>query len=190
MLHWKSGSNVIACAVIAVIACSPSRTEAASTAGAGAAGASNGMDTTGVPAIACSKVYSQADVAGLLMPPVTVQPTPGGVAWCRFGNDFSGDITLSVGSNESIETMWDEATLTSDSTKFAPLPGVGDKAVFEVGTDALNPELASKKGQVYCIVTYDRGTSDHYKKFQSVGGAEIGKKLGALCNKAFATVRG
>lgn len=189
MFRRGIGLGAIACAVCATIACSPSRTEAASAAGAGAAAASSGMDTTGVPPIACTKLYSEADVAGLLMPPVTVRPVPGSVAWCNFGNDFSGDITVRVGSDESTEMMWNDATRTSDSIKFAPFPGVGDKAVFEAGTDALNPELASQKGKMYCIVSYDRGTSDHYKQFKSVGSAEIGKKLGALCTKAFAAVR-
>lgn len=189
MLRWKLGSKAIACAVFAVIASLPSHGEAATIAGGDPGSESARADTTAEVPIACTKVYSQADVDGLLMPPVTVDPSPLGVAWCNFGNDFSGDITVMVGSGASIRMWWNDATRTADSTKFAPLAGVGDKAVFEAGTDALNPELASQKGRMYCIVSYDRGTSDHYKKFKSVGSAEIGKKLGALCNKAFVAAK-
>lgn len=168
------------------VACSQSRGQAAVAGGQSAdALVASRADTTADATIDCKKVYSPADAAGLLMPPVTVEPVPGSVAWCAFGNDFSGDITVSVGSDESVEVMWNDATLSSNRVKFAPLAGVGDKAVFKAGT---NPELASKKGRVYCIVAYDRGTSDHYKTFKSVGTAEVAKKLGILCTKAFAAV--
>ena len=184
MLRWESGSRAIACAVFAAIAWLPPRTNAAANApGFG------GADTTAVPPIDCTKVYSPSDVSGLMMPPVTVTPSPGGVAWCDFGNDFSGDISVSVGSNGSMEALWNDATLTSNRAKFVSLTGVGDEALFEAGTNAINPELASKKGRTYCIVTYDRGTVDHYRAFNGVGGPELGKRLGALCTKAFVAVR-
>ena len=190
MFRRGIGLGTIACAVCATIACSPSRTEAAATPGGGPANASasGSADTTVAAGIDCNKVFSPSDVAGLLMPPVTVTPVPGGT-WCAFVNDFGGDITVSVGSDRSVEMMWNDATRTTDSIRFAPIQGVGDRAVFAAGTDALNPDLASQKGKMYCNVAYDLGTSDHYKKFKSVGSPEIGKKLGTLCNKAFAAVR-
>lgn len=184
MLRWESGSRAIACAVFAAIACLPSLTNAAANAPGFV-----GVDTPAVPPIDCTTVYSPSDVSGLIVPPVTVTPFPGGVAWCNFGNDFSGDISVSVGSSESMEALWNDAALTSNRAKFVSLTGIGDEALFEAGTNAINPELASKKGRTYCIVTYDRGTVDHYKPFKGVGGAELGKRLGALCNKAFVAVR-
>lgn len=190
MLRWTTRFTAIACTMCVAIACLQSSSQAALvTSGQSAAALRGRADTTDATPIACDKVYSQTDVAGLLEPPVTVSPVPGSVAWCAFMNDFSGDITVSVGSDQSTEMMWNDATISSHRTKFAPLPGVGDKAVFEAGTDAINPELASKKGHVYCIVAYDRGTVDHYKAFKGLGGAELAKMLGALCNKAFAAVR-
>ena len=97
MLRWKIGSRAIACAVSAAIACSPSRTEAAAASGGDPAhaSASGSADTTVAAKIDCNKVFSPSDVAGLLMPPVTVTPVPGGT-WCAFVNDFGGDITVSA----------------------------------------------------------------------------------------------
>lgn len=184
MLRWDSGSKAIACAIFAAIAYLPSLTNAAAN-----APGFTGADTTAVPRIDCTKVYSQSDVSGLIVPPVKMTPFPGGVTWCNFGNDFSGDITVIVGSSESVEVLWDDAAQTSNRAKFVSLAGVGDEALFEAGTNAINPELASKKGRTYCIVTYDRGTVDHYKAFKGLGGAELGKRLGDLCNKAFVAVR-
>lgn len=191
MLGWTTRVTAIVCMMCIAIARSPSRSEAASAAVTPSAEAFAVIrgDTTTAASVDCTKVYSQADAAGLMKAPVTVRPVPGGVAWCNFGNDFSGDITVSIGSDESTEMLWNDAAATANRSKFVPLKGVGDEALFEAGTDALNPELASKKGSVYCIVTYDRGTSDHYKKFNGIGGAELGKRLGNLCNKAFAALR-
>lgn len=190
MLRWTTRLTAIACTMCVAIACSQSGSQTAAAASERSADASSGRraDTAGATPLACNKVFSPADVEGLLKSPVTVSQVPGGVAWCAFLNDFSGDITVSSGSDQSNEMLWNDATESSNSKNFVPFPGVGDKAVFEAGTDAINPVLASQKGKVYCNVAYDRGTSDHYKKFQSVGAAEIGKKLGALCNKAFAAV--
>jgi len=191
MLGWTTRVTVIVCMMCIAIASSQASSEAASAVVSQSPEAFAAIrgDTTAAASVDCTKVYSQADAAGLLKAPVTLRPFPGGIAWCNFGNDFSGDITVTVGSNESAEMMWNDAAATANRSKFVPLTGVGDEALFEAGTEALNPELASKKGSVYCIVTYDRGTSDHYKKFNGIGGAELGKRLGTLCNKAFAAVR-
>src|SRR6185437_5131045 len=126
MLRWKLGSKAIACAIFTAIACSPSRTDAAATSGGGPANASasGSADTTVAARIDCNKVFSPSDVAGLLMPPVTVTPVPGGT-WCAFVNDFGGDITVSVGSDRSVEMMWNDATRTTDSIRFAPYRVLG-----------------------------------------------------------------
>jgi len=190
MSRWTARLAALACALCATSACSKGGVQTASAATANPAGSSASVrantDTAGLD---CRKVLSPDDVAGLMKPPVTVSPFSGGVAWCHFTNDLSGDITMMVGSGRNMEYFWNDANVPSDSHKSVPLPGVGDKAVFEVDTHAGIPEIASRKGSVYCIVTYNGGTVDQFKAFKSVGGEELAKRLGALCNKSFVAFR-
>ena len=188
MPRWITGLTVMVCAVCAMSACSKARANTVSAAAADPAGASASVrvDTAGPD---CRKVLSPDDAAGLMKPPVTVRPSPGGVAWCGFTNDLSGDITMIVGSGKNIEVFWNDANVPYESHKSVPLPGVGDKAVFEVDTHGGIPEIASKKGSVYCIVTYNGGTVDQFKAFTGVGGEKLAKRLGVLCNKSFAAFR-
>jgi len=177
---------VIVWTLCATSACSKPRAETASAASAerSDASASAGADTAAV-ALDCGKVFSPDDAAGLLKAPVTVSKIPGG-DWCSFGNDALSNITVRTGSDEDTEMMWDDATVSTNRTKFVALPGVGDQAVFKAGTRAEDPEVASKKGKVYCIVSIDGGAADGFKR---LGGEELAKRLGALCNKVFAALR-
>ncbi|MGH7635896.1 MAG: hypothetical protein ACRENC_19370 [Gemmatimonadaceae bacterium] len=131
-------------------------------------------------------MLSPDDVAGLMKAPVTVSRAPGGTAWCGFTNDFSGDITMMIGSSENTEIFWHGAHIPDDKSTVVPLPGVGDDAVYTQNARGEIPEVAVKKGRVYCIVTYDAGTVDKYKMFKGAGGADLAKRLGALCTKSFA----
>lgn len=177
----------IVCALCVTSACSKSRANSASAATADPSGASApaGADT-GALSLDCGKVFSPNDAAGLLNPPVTVQAVPGSASWCALGSADLADITVRTGNDDMIQAMWNEATLSSEHTKFAALPGVGDQAVFKAGGHGEVPEVASKKGNVYCIVDVAGGSADGYK---SLAGAEVAKRLGALCNKAFAALR-
>ncbi len=140
-----------------------------------------GGDTT--VALDCGKVFSPGDVAGLLNTPVTIVQTPGSKSWCSFGNADLGDITVRTGSDEDAEATWDDATLSSDRVNFVALAGVGDQAVRKAKDGA---QVSSKKGKLYCTVTALGGTGDGYR---GLGSEELAKRLGSLCNKAFAALR-
>ncbi len=173
-------------ALCATSACSNSRANAAPAAGAdpGAASAPASADT-GTVALDCGRVFSPGDVAGLVKAPVTVGQVPGSASWCHFGNDEVADITVRIGSSEDDEAMWDDATVSSNRARFVAFPGVGDQAVFKAGNRAEDPELASRKGRLYCSVSIDGGSDNSYK---TLSGEDLAKRLGALCNKAFAAL--
>jgi hypothetical protein len=166
----------------ASIACSHSRADAASAASAdpSAASGASGADT-GTVAFDCAKVFSTNDATGLLKGPVTLDQLPNR-AVCNFLGAGVSDIMVTVGGDESNEMLWNDATVSSNRTMFTALPGVGDQAAFKAGTQAEDPELVSKKGTVYCTVTIDGGAANVFK---SLGSAELAKRLGALCTKAF-----
>lgn len=187
MSRWTTGLTGILCVVCAASACSKSRasTASAATADPSGASASAGADTSAV-ALDCGKVFSPDDAAGLLKAPVTVTPVPGSNSWCALGNEGLADITVRTGSGEEDEMMWDDATVSSNRTKFVPLAGVGDHAVFKAGGHGEVPEVSSKKGTMYCTVDVAGGTGDPYT---SLASADVAKRLGALCNKAFAALR-
>lgn len=173
----------IAWALCATSACSNSRANAAPAAGGDPADASAtvGADT-GAVALDCGRVFSPGDVAGLLNAPVTVVQTPGSTSWCSFGNPDLGDITVRTGIGTDDEVMWDDATVSSNRVKFVALSGVGDQAVRKAKDGA---QVSGRKGKVYCTVTALGGTGDGFRR---LGADELAKRLGALCNKAFAAL--
>ncbi len=184
MSSWITRWAAIVWALCATSACSNSRANAAPAAGADPADASTpvGADT-GAVALDCGRVFSAADVAGLLNAPVTVVQTPGSTSWCSFGNPDLGDITVRIGGGPDDEGMWDDATVSSNRVKFVALSGVGDQAVRKAKDGA---QVSSRKGKLYCTVTALGGTGDGYRR---LGGDVLAKRLGALCNKAFAALR-
>ena len=186
MSRWTTRMAVI-WTLCATSACSKSDANTAKAAATASTGASASVraDTAAV-ALDCGKVFSPNDAIGLLKAPVTVGPVPGSASWCHFGNTELADITVRTGSDDDDEAMWNEATASTERVKFVALPGVGDQAVFKAGTRAETPELASKKGAMFCIVSIDGGNDNTYK---SLGGQELAKRLGGLCNKAFAALR-
>ncbi len=175
--------TAIVWALCATSACSNSRANAAPAAGADPGNASASADAGAAVALDCGKVFSPADVAGLLNAPVTVVQTPGSTSWCSFGNADLGDITVRTGGDEDDEMMWDDATVSSNRVNFVALAGVGDQAVRKAKDGA---QVSSKKSKLYCTVTALGGTGDPYR---SIGGEELAKRLGSLCNKAFAALR-
>lgn len=186
MSRWTTRMAVVIWTLCAASACSKSGANTAKAAATASTDASaSGRADTAV-ALDCGKVFSPNDAIGLLKAPVTVGPVPGSASWCHFGNAELADITVRTGSDDDDEAMWNEATASTERVKFVALPGVGDQAVFKAGTRAETPELASKKGAMFCIVSIDGGNDNTYK---SLGGQELAKRLGGLCNKAFAALR-
>lgn len=179
MLPWKIRLTVIVCGMCVAIACSQSRIQAASVASGEPADAiaSSSADTTVAVPIDCNKVFSPSDAAGLLDPPVKLSAIGEGTGWCDFGNEKLGDITVRTGSGQEDKQLFEEATVSTDRVNFVPLPGVGDQAVRRASDGS---EIASKKGNMYCSVSI---LGDAPGK--RLGGEELAKRLGALCNKVF-----
>jgi hypothetical protein len=183
MPRWVTGLTVMVGAVCAMSACSKSRanTASAATSDPGGATAAAGADTV---AVNCGKTFSPKDLAGLLTAPVTTTAHTGNPGWCDFGNDQVADVNVSIGDDETSESVeWNDATKGPNRPKFVALPGVGDQAMYKARTAATNPEVVSKKGTFYCLVTIDGGNDNAYK---SLSAGDLAKRLGALCNKMFA----
>ncbi len=171
----------IAWAVCATSGCSKTHAGSASAASTDPADSPAPVGAAAV-SLDCAKVFSPDDVAGLLNAPVTLVQTPGSNSWCSFGNADLGDITVRTGGDEDAEATWDDATQSSNRIKFVAMAGVGDQAVRQAKDGA---QVSSKKGKLYCTVTALGGTGDGYR---NLGAEELAKRLGALCNKAFAAL--
>lgn len=92
-----------------------------------------------------------------------------------------GEFRVHTGTDFTSEMGWNEVSNSANSSKYTPLPNVGDRAFYRIGGSL---ELMSKKGKFYCSVSSSdfSNTGD----FTSDRGAALATKLGALCTKMFA----
>jgi hypothetical protein len=149
-----SGGNA-AVAQPQAVAAAPAQAAVTTTTGdAGAVGGCHGL--------------SQADVQPLLSGPITaIKPAPSDPDSCVFSTAGFSSISVTVRSSGGKDTLqsWRKGPV-------APVPGVGDDAVWEAAIQ----ELVASKGDVLCTVT--------------AMGPEVASATasteGALCSKVFA----
>lgn len=186
MLQSQVRLLALACAMSAT-ACSKSNAASvpAHDTGPAASSAESNQATRATSSIDCKKVFVPADVAGILTAPATVSSDtllgPGG---CRFETAKGAMVTTLVGSDEDAQVAWNDVSATADGKYYTPMPGVGDAAFWrEAGSSAW---FLAKKGDAVCRVELgipggaDEGTG-------RARGAELAKKMAALCTKAFAS---
>jgi hypothetical protein len=152
------------------------------------------------PPTPCESDFSARDVAEILTGPATLNRYAMNAALdekengCGMGGanafiDFSIHAKSSMqGDNKQVYR-----TMTSlHDPKGAPLPGVGDQAMWFDVQDSNVPGMSefdtvSIKGEVICMADlHFRKGPDGDKAITAVRGEELAKKLGALCNKSFA----
>ncbi|MEO8336718.1 MAG: hypothetical protein ABI664_17175 [bacterium] len=178
------------CALSVVAACSKSQAASAASkdpAATPAADASSSDDDskTDDPPLDCNKIFTPADAAGILMKPATVTSYASDPRDCIFKAPES-NIRVHTGTDVTSEAGWNEMSNGANSSKYTPLPNVGDKAFYKIDTSV---ELMSKKGKLYCYVmgtVFSTGDFTTPGYFTSDRGVALATKFGALCTKMFA----
>jgi hypothetical protein len=128
----------------------------------------------GPPGNPCDRgLVGRADVAGIMTSPVVMmEALEGDPQSCVFSNALHGQITVMVrpGLGNVTVSGWEKGQMNGPAT---PIPGVGDRAVWQ---DTLN-ELIATKNDVLCDVSVigSPGTAVPQAK----------KRLGDLCNTIF-----
>jgi hypothetical protein len=170
----SSGGLALICVVALLAACSKNTALTNPTASSKGAGG-----TLAATASVCDRhILKIEDVGGILSTPITdSQPLPGDAQSCEFITATFPAIIVSVrpGLGRSTVDAWATGKMPLDS---APLPGVGDGAVW---LETLH-EVVAQKNALLCDIQVRAGGSDLALKSQALPGV-----IGALCNKIFAS---
>lgn len=166
-----------ACSQGASTAQSGANANAASTAAAPTSDTASG----GMPGSPCD-VIAAADVAGIIIAPVTRASADSAPDLCIYEAKSHAKVTISEGQGDTAKGAWMLAT-TYNGAK-TPLAGVGDEALY--GPEGAT--LIARKGNRSCrvdVLGYDN--SDAMDEITKDRDDALAKKLGALCNKLFAS---
>ena len=123
-----------------------------------------------------------ADVADLITAPVEKRGMATNAQTCTYHAAAGATVTISLASDDDGKFAWDVASNPANGQR-EPIAGIGDAALaWRSGTD-----LVARKGGLVCSVDIT-GTddADGMQVLTKSRGAELAKKLGALCNKVFA----
>ncbi len=174
-----SRTSILVLAAACLIAgggCSAGSRKAAAAAGRPTAG--RAQANTGN---ACDrKLLTTADVAGILTAPIVgMKPVPGDPQTCQFNTASfpSVNVTLRPGLGKTTVNAWKSGRMPVAA---APLAGVGDEAAW------VNPlhEVVAEKNDLLCDVQVSGAGGDF-----SGSVADQQQKIGALCNKIFASIQ-
>ncbi|OOG56843.1 hypothetical protein B0E48_12215 [Rhodanobacter sp. C03] len=169
---------MLAFACCTTAACSQSANHPASNGGTGPVAASAAADdgtSDPVKSLDCDKLFTTADVAGILESPIELSRNPLSNG-CTFENERVA-IQVWIGKDTTAEMSWNDVTASPDSANFVDLPGVGDQARRRASNGF---EVLSRKGKLYCFASRSSNTDTN------IGAEALAKRLGALCNKVFA----
>lgn len=128
-------------------------------------------DDAPITHIDCARIFSPADVAGVLKGAVTISVYPMRDNACHFESADGGTFNLYSGNGFTDQIEFKEAVANRNG-EYRTLAGVGDQAFYRG-----NRELMSKKGDYYCAIS---GSGNNPPS------EALAHKLGALCNKIFA----
>jgi hypothetical protein len=178
MSHLKPPLFVLVFACCTTAACSQPANPSASNSGTDSVAASAPADdgtSDSVKPLDCDKLFTLADVAGVLDSPVVLSRNSVSNG-CNFENERVA-IQVWSGKDTTAEMSWNDVTASPDSANFVDLPGVGDQARRRASNGF---EVLSRKGNLYCFASRSSNTET------SIGAEALAKRLGALCNKVFA----
>lgn len=129
-------------------------------------------DNPPVTHIDCGRIFSPADVAGILKGKVTISVYDMRDNACEFESADGESFTLYSGSDFTDEIAFKQAVANRNG-EYKALAGVGDQAFYRG-----NREFMSRKGNYYCAISGSGGNPPS---------VALARKLGALCNKIFAS---
>lgn len=173
MPRVASSCFVVTTIVGTLIGCSPSA-KASDTAAAAAStpGAAGSTDWTANGATACAK-YLTPGVVGAIMVAPTGHAKQYSASSCGYISDTTGGITIGL-SIKDVAVFRQEMKMIAGTN---PLSGVGDAAYWNEG-GAISAVKAPNRECDASALAVGAATK--------VKGAELGAKLGAICNKLFA----
>ena len=128
-----------------------------------------------------NKWLTEADVAGILSVPIIgMKPIPGDAQSCEFTTGGLPNITVAVrpGLGKSTVQTWLDGKMPVEST---PLGGVGERAAWQPELH----EVIAEKNDVLCDISVMGLAGDIRARSTDA----LQKRVGALCNKVFASVR-
>lgn len=128
-------------------------------------------------------VITAADVADILVTPATRKDGPNSGS-CMYQTATKGQVAINVAQGDGANFWWSLATTSQGAN--VSLVGVGDKALYNAF--AGGTPLIARKNDMSCyvdVVGYDN--SDAMDSITKDRGEALAKKLGALCNKLFAS---
>ena len=133
---------------------------------------------------ACEKDVTPADVAGILTAPVVKRENNLNPQSCAYHAAAGATVTITLASGDDGKSAWDIASNPANNGRMDPLAGVGDSALQgREGT-----LVVARKGDLFCSVDIT-GTdnADGMQVITKDRGSALAGKLGALCDKVFAT---
>jgi hypothetical protein len=125
-------------------------------------------------------VITAADVAGIVVAPVTRASSESAPALCIYQSRTHAKVTIGEAQGDAAKGAWTLAT-TYNATN-TPVAGVGDEAL----RDVTGTTLIARRGDQSCrvdVLGYDN--SDAMDDITKDRGETLARKLGALCNKIF-----
>jgi hypothetical protein len=157
--------------------------------------------TAGGPAgtIDVCAVVTVADVASLFSGPVTAKTEPGLVgtaSGCQYiSNQYPDDesLTIEVVTGDQAASFWN-GNVPPQGQDAIPLTGVGDKAMRAAGA----PDFVSLKGSIFCEAEAGSANTEIYSGLATPDASDnvpddsataFAQRMGALCNKVFASQR-
>jgi hypothetical protein len=167
----------------------PDVTATAATASGGIGGVAGAIDV-------CA-VVTAADVASLFSGAVTAKTEPGlagEASGCQYvATKFADDESLSIEvvSGDQATSFW-TGNIAPQGEDTIPLTGIGDQAARQPGT----PDLVSIKGSIFCEGEAGSGNTEIYAGLATPDASDnvpddsasaFAEKIGALCNKIFAS---
>ena len=174
MTRFRINSLLAICALCGTAACS----RTAPTGGTDVSVAAGSQVVAAQPGSACDrKLIVASDVASLLdQPVVETKNIPGDAQSCEFRTGGFSSVTVSVrpGHGRAVLGMYTSGKM-DEYDKSAPLSGVGDAAIRSLGLNRID----ARKEDLLCEISgpgLAKGQDD-----------PATLKLGALCNKIFAT---
>lgn len=167
-----------ACSRGAALAQSGAATNPASTPAAQTSAGAGGDNASANP---CDLITA-ADVAGIIVVPVTRASSESAPDLCIYESKSHAKVTISEAHGDAVKFAWTLATTTNAAD--TSVAGVGDEAM----RDFTGTTLIARKGDVSCrvdVLGYDN--ADATDGITKDRGEALANKLGALCNKLFAS---
>lgn len=128
------------------------------------------------------EVITAADLAAIIVVPVTHASSDSAPSLCIYESKSHAKVTIGEAHGDEVKFAWTLATTTNAAN--VPVTGVGDEAM----RDTTGTTLIARKGNQSCrvdVLGYDN--SDAMDDISKDRGDVLAKKLGALCNKLFAS---